>query len=518
MSVNGRGRRSAVTICPDKKQRDTVATVKPESQAAASCAEAKEMRGLPSGWRWVTLKGIADIAGGLTKGQKRRPHETVRSVPYLRVANVQRGYINLSEVKEIDATEPEIESLRLQPGDILFNEGGDRDKLGRGWVWNGELPECIHQNHVFRARVRDSANSPKFISYYGNSAGQRYFYDQGKHTTNLASINLTKLGALPIPLPPPCEQWRIVAEIEKQFTRLEAGVAALRRVQANLKRYRAAVLKAACEGKLVQTEAELQKSEARGQKSKAKFETGEALLARILTERRKNWQGRGQYREPTGPDTANLPAIPSAWAWASLDQLIGLMRNGISTKPDAESGLPILRISAVRALAVNLAEARYLNASASRYSDYVLTEGDLLFTRYNGNPELVGVCGVVPPLASPLVHPDKLIRCKLVTTGALPDFVAIMANVGASRDYLAKRVRTTAGQAGISGGDLKGLPIPLAPLAEQSRIVAEVERRLSVVEELEAVVAANLQRAARLRQAILQKAFEGKLVPREVGA
>jgi type I restriction enzyme S subunit len=87
-----------------------------------------------------------------------------------------------------------------------------------------------------------------------------------------------------------------------------------------------------------------------------------------------------------------------------------------------------------------------------------------------------------------------------------------MANVGESRTYLAKRVRTTAGQAGISGGDLKGLPIPLPPLAEQTRIVAEVERRLSVVEELDTVVNANLQRATRLREAILQKAFAGALV------
>ena len=163
---------------------------------------------------------------------------------------------------------------------------------------------------------------------------------------------------------------------------------------------------------------------------------------------------------------------------------------------------------------MNLAEVRYLNADASDYPDYVLSEGDLLFTRYNGNPDLVGVCGVVPLLTSPLVHPDKLIRCKLVYSGALPDFVATMANVGASREYLAKRVRTTAGQAGISGGDLKGPPVPLAPLAEQIRIVAETERRLSVVEELKAVVSANLQRSIRLRQSILQKAFTGELVGR----
>ena len=123
---------------------------------------------LPNGWRWVTLRELATIAGGVTKGQKRRPHERVRKVPYLRVANVQRGYLDLGEVKEIEANESEITALRLQPGDILFNEGGDRDKLGRGWVWSGELPECVHQNHVFRARLLDSTNNPKLISYYGN--------------------------------------------------------------------------------------------------------------------------------------------------------------------------------------------------------------------------------------------------------------------------------------------------------------------------------------------------------------
>ena len=307
-----------------------------------------------------------------------------------------------------------------------------------------------------------------------------------------------------IPLPSIAAQRQIVAEIEKQFTRLDAGVAALRRVQANLKRYRTAVLKAACEGHLVPTEAELAKAEGRT------YETGEQLLTRILAERRKNWHGRGKYKEPAAPDTANLPPLPEGWAWASLDQLLELMRNGISAKPDADVGLPILRISAVRALSVNFEEVRYLDAAASDYSDYVLAEGDLLFTRYNGNPDLVGACGVVPILTWPLVYPDKLIRCQLVTSGALPQLVAMMANVGTSRDYLARRVRTTAGQAGISGGDLKGQPIPVPPLPEQTRIVAEAERRLSVIEELEAAVTADFQRATRLRQSMLRRVFDGQ--------
>jgi type I restriction enzyme S subunit len=330
-----------------------------------------------------------------------------------------------------------------------------------------------------------------------------------------------------IPLPDPDEQRRIVAEIEKQFTRLEAGVVALRRVQANLKRYRAAVLKAACEGRLVPTEAELTAKNAKSAKTKPvslsassafsavknpSFETGEALLARILTERRQNWQGRGKYKEPATPDTTKLPPLSEGWTWASLEQLLIYLRNGWGFKPDAEAGTPILRISALRPMSLNLDDVRYLSGSPDDYAEYILTEGDLLFTRYNGNPNLTGVCGVVPPLDKKVVHPDKLIRVRLVPKLCLPKYVGMVANVGTSREFLASRSRTTAGQTGISGSDLRGIPILLPPLAEQTRIVAEVDRRLSVVEEFEAVVTANLQRATRLRQSILQKAFTGGLV------
>lgn len=114
--------------------------------------ETSQLSPTPEGWTWATLDAVAEIKGGITKDQKRKHTAPARSVPYLRVANVQRGYLELNKVKEIVATEDEIQELALKPGDILFNEGGDRDKLGRGWVWNEELPECIHQNHVFRAR------------------------------------------------------------------------------------------------------------------------------------------------------------------------------------------------------------------------------------------------------------------------------------------------------------------------------------------------------------------------------
>jgi type I restriction enzyme S subunit len=122
---------------------------------------------------------------------------------------------------------------------------------------------------------------------------------------------------------------------------------------------------------------------------------------------------------------------------------------------------------------------------------------------------------MVGDLHRPTAHPDKLIRAKVAGELADPRFLQIVLNTGPSRTFIASRVRTTAGQAGISGGDLRATPVPLPPLAEQRRIVAEVERRLSILDETEAIVAANLKRAERLRQAILKRAFEGKLVPQD---
>ncbi|MGH9686293.1 MAG: restriction endonuclease subunit S [Candidatus Acidiferrales bacterium] len=206
---------------------------------------------LAEGWTCSPLGFVADLKGGLTKGQKRKASEILLEVPYLRVANMQRGILDLSEMKTIQATEEEITELRLFPGDVLFNEGGDRDKLGRGWIWESQIQECIHQNHVFRARLIPDTILPKFLSWFGNSVAQRYFNDEGKQTTNLASLNMTKLSALPVPIPPFAEQGRIVIEVELRLSIIDELKT---EVEADLKRaerLRQAILKRAFEGKLV---------------------------------------------------------------------------------------------------------------------------------------------------------------------------------------------------------------------------------------------------------------------------
>lgn len=205
---------------------------------------------LPEGWVGTSLSQLADLKGGITKGQKRRNGDVVRSVAYLRVANVQRGWLDLSEMKTIEATEADVQDLRLEPGDVLFNEGGDRDKLGRGWVWQGQISECIHQNHVFRARLLGAVN-PKFVSWHGNTFGKQWFNEHGKQTTNLASINLTKLGMLPVPLPPLAEQHRIVAEVERRLSIADEVGASVDAALTRAARLRQSILKRAFEGKLV---------------------------------------------------------------------------------------------------------------------------------------------------------------------------------------------------------------------------------------------------------------------------
>ncbi|XQU75283.1 Type I restriction enzyme EcoKI specificity protein [Cupriavidus sp. H18C2] len=210
-----------------------------------------DLPALPDGWVWASLDMLGEIASGVAKGTKRDGTVPVREVPYLRVANVQRGYLDLSDVKTIFATERDIEELTLVDGDVLFTEGGDRDKLGRGWVWRDEVAKCIHQNHVFRMRPYSRDLQPELISHHGNTFGKLWFQKAGKQTTNLASINLTMLRAFPVPVGPSHEQQEIVAQIQVQLDCLDRQELAtdLAMKQATVQRQN--ILRAAFAGQLV---------------------------------------------------------------------------------------------------------------------------------------------------------------------------------------------------------------------------------------------------------------------------
>ena len=293
-----------------------------------------------------------------------------------------------------------------------------------------------------------------------------------------------------------------MAEIEKQFSRLEEGVGALRRVQANLKRYRAAVLKAACEGRLVPTEAELAKDE------KRKYETSEELLARILAERRKNWQGRGKYKEPAVPDTSKLGKLPEGWAWASVEQLADIGSGNTPAKIadhiNANGPIPWFKVGDMNRQGneqvMRTSESYITKESAETLGLKIFPAGAIIFPKRGGAIATNKKRQLETPAATDL------------NVMALMPFYEVgryFKNWFASIDLASLSDGSNVPQ--VNNKDIQPLLVPLPPLAEQSRIVAEVERRLSVVEEMEATVEANLQRATRLRQSILQKAFEGKL-------
>ena len=193
---------------------------------------------------------MGDVVGGVTKDAKRQDDADFVEVRYLRVANVQRGFLDLATVTTIRVSVAAAQKLALIDGDVLFNEGGDRDKLGRGWVWEGQVPGCIHQNHVFRSRLAGGMQ-PKLVSWWGNTFGKGWFEAHGKQTTNLASLNMTTLKSFPIPVGPASEQERIVAAVEYHFSFIDACE---RTVDAGLVRsaaMRRSILKAAFEGRLV---------------------------------------------------------------------------------------------------------------------------------------------------------------------------------------------------------------------------------------------------------------------------
>ena len=171
----------------------------------------------PRGWpETETLGEVADIVSGVTKGRKLGGKAT-RKVPYLAVANVQDRALSMVAIKTIEATADEIERYRLKRDDLVMTEGGDPDKLGRGTLWNDELPECIHQNHIFRVRVTTDQITPLFLSWLvGGQRGKRYFLRSAKQTTGIASINMTQLRGFPLLLPP--------ISLQREFARRAAGV------------------------------------------------------------------------------------------------------------------------------------------------------------------------------------------------------------------------------------------------------------------------------------------------------
>ena len=226
---------------------------------------------LPSSWGYARLAEISKIGSGMSVSKDRKLSDPV-DVAYLRVANVQRGELVLEEIKRMPIEKQALPELALEKWDILFNEGGDRDKLGRGWIWEGQVEPCITQNHVFRSSPYFASEfHSKFISHWGNTFGKDYFEKGGKQTTNLASINKTVLSMFPVPLPSIEEQEMVIRALDDSMSLIGSLEAEVESSIAKCETLRQSILKKAFSGQLVPQD--------------ANDEPASALLARIHSER-----------------------------------------------------------------------------------------------------------------------------------------------------------------------------------------------------------------------------------------
>ena len=463
-----------------------------------------EMTDLPSGWVQARVGEICEAVNG----RAFKPSEWADAgKPIIRIQNLKDPSVRFNYYQG------QVESkFDVNEGDLLFAWSGTPGTSFGAHLWRG--PKALLNQHIFNIQFNRTEISPRYLEGVLNQNVSE-FVRQSQGGVGLAHITKPKFNDSVIPLPPLPEQHRIVAEIETQFTRLDASVAALRRAQANLKRYRASVLRDACEGRLVPTEAELARSESR------EYEPADVLLERIQAERRARWESqekrRGKYKEPSAPDTSTLPELPEGWVWANLEA-VSELKGGVTkgqryTSEQTLREVPYLRVANVQRGFLDLERITTIETSEENIERLQLKSGDVLFTE-GGDRDKLGRGWVWKGEIEGCIHQNHVFRARPFPNSVIPEFVSWWGN-SFGQDFFSRFGKQTTNLASINLTVLSQFPIPLPPLAEQRRIVAEVERRLSVVQQAEATVEASLARAERLRQSILKQAFSGKLVPQD---
>lgn len=480
------------------------------------------LEAIPQNWNVVKLSDIiSDIAPGFASGKHSNDSN---GIPHLRPMNIDsNGKIDLSVIKYVT----DDNGKTVKSNDILFNNTNSPVWVGKTALISRNEEGFAFSNHMTRIRLNNEIQSPKFYVYYIN-----YLQNNGylkficTNHVNQASISTNVLAnSVPFILPPKKQISLINDKIDELFSELDNGIEELETAQKKLELYRQSLLKSAIEGELSKEWRETQTEIS---------ETGEQLLAGILKERRERWEQeklkefaekgknppkdwQDKYPEPVHPyNSINLPKLPKNWTWASLDQLAYPIRNGMSPKPNTEhKGYPILRINAVRAMKVYLDECRHLDLPYEDVKNFILKNNDILITRYNGSIDLLGVFGVVRDLDEPMLHPDKLIRAQPILGEILSNWIELAANIGHSRAYVKSRAKTTSGQTGVSGEDIKQTPIALPPLAEQIYLTNLISLELENMSDQFDSLEITLKQASNQKLNILKDAFSGKLVPQD---
>ena len=436
---------------------------------------------------------LGDVVSKLVDGSHNPPAKCETGQPMLSARNIENGSINFDEFRFISSEAFALEDrrTRVTPGDVLLTIVGT---IGRAAVVPHTAAPFALQRSV--AVLTPTKLLPKYLAYQLQAPDVQRYFERNARGTAQKGVYLKTLSNTPVLVPSREVQQRTVAYLDEQLSRLDASVAALHRVQANLKRYRASVLKSACEGRLVPTEAELARQEGRP------FETGAQLLQSILAERRARPVGRGKYKEPSAPEANRLCDSPEGWVWSNVDQLAEV-GTGATPKRDTPAFYEGGHIAWVTSGVVN---GEYVDRASEFVTERALTEtnltiyppGTLLLAMY-GEGKTRGRCSELRIAAT-----TNQALAAIQATEPVRRYLRLLLE----RSYEETRKAASGGvQPNLNLSLVRAIAVPLPPLAEQHRIVAEADRRLSLVRVAEAQVSANLARAQRLRQSILQAAF-----------
>ncbi|WP_233560997.1 hypothetical protein [Sorangium cellulosum] len=481
---------------------------------------------LPMGWMILPLGNFIECieAGANFKCEERPPHDEETGVA--KISAVTWGEYDEDESKTCRDVARIAPNLLIAPGDFLFSRANTISLVGACVIARRVTRRVMLSDKILRLRLRGV--EPAWVLYFLRSAVGRSHIERlaTGNQESMRNIGQDRIRSIPVPIAPRVEQQRTIAAIEQHLSDIDAGVASLERVLANLKRYRASVLKDACEGRLVPTEAELARKEGR------EYEPGDVLLRRILDERRARWEAdqlakmsakgqvprderwKAKYEEPKKPDRSELPKLPEGWAWAKLgsvaDVQLGQQRAPVHAA--AEVTYPYVRAANITWRGLDLSDVKQMGfPDPDRYR---LEPGDVLLSEASGSPSEVGKPAIWRGEIPGCCYQKTLLRVRSYCSELLPEWL----HLGFMRDALSGRFAKMAPGVGIlhlTAERMLEWPVLIAPVAEQRRILAEVARLLSITDEMDRVVDVQLARARRLRQSVLKSAFEGKLVPQD---
>ncbi len=476
------------------------------------------MSDLPQGW---TTARLGDVVSSMKNGLY-KPADAYADdgVVCLRMYNIDQGKVVLRDLKRMRLSDTEVQEYGLLPGDLLVNRVNSRELVGKTARIPESLGVAVFESKNIRVRLIDEAVSSQFVSLQLLNGGAKYFANNAQQVVGMASVSQTQIAGFPILLPPKREQARVVEKLDELFSDLDAGIAALERARANLKRYRAAVLKAAVEARLTE----------KWRAANPKAEPAEKLLERILGERRKKWEeaqlkkysDKGQlppkgwkdkYPVPAKLKAEALPKLPTNWCWATLDQLadIGTGATPLRSEPKYWNGGSIPWVTSA------VVNSPYVNEASELVTPAALEETNLFL--YPANTLILAMYGEGKTRGK--VSELLLEATTNQALAALVFFETASACRSYVKTFLAKsyedmrRIASGGVQPNMNLGLIKEMRIPLPPLDEQAQITLAIDRLLSVQERLVQEGEKSALRASRLRQSILKRAFEGKLVPQD---